>query len=82
MPSGYVITPFWTERASYVGFDPKKKQAPDFYVGFRKRVPVTIRDLYPLRKVDKYIDVLGDTQVVSTLDANNGCWKMELAKTD
>ena len=43
---------------------------------------MTVRDAYPIPRMDECIDSQGDTKVFSTLDANSGYWQILIAPTD
>jgi len=40
---------------------------------------VTVRDVYPLPRMEDCIDFLGDAKAFSTLDCNSGHWKIPVA---
>lgn len=42
--------------------------------------PITARDYYPLPRMNKFIDSLGDSQVFSTRHANSGYWQIEFGQ--
>ena len=43
---------------------------------------MTVKDSYPLPKMDEYIDTLGDAKVFTTLDAFWGYWQIALSEKD
>lgn len=43
---------------------------------------VSTRDSYPLPQMDEYIDSLADANIISTIDANSGYWKIIVPKSD
>ena len=43
---------------------------------------VTIRDVYPLPRMDDYIDSLGEASVFTTLDCNSGYWQIPIREED
>ena len=77
-----VIEPTLTEWASPMFFVPKKDGTMQFCVDYRKLNAVTVRDSYPLLRMDECIDSLGDATVFTTLDCNNGYWQVEIAEKD
>ncbi len=50
---------------------PRSDKLP-FCIDFRKLNALTLRDSYPIPKMDECVDSLGDAHYVSTLDANKG----------
>jgi len=50
-----------------------------FCVDYRQLDEVTVRDVYPLPRMDDCIDFLGDAKVFSTLDCNSGYWRIPVA---
>jgi len=53
-----------------------------FCVDYRQLNEVTVRDVYPLPRMDDCIDILGDAKVFSTLDCNSGYWQIPVADKD
>ena len=43
---------------------------------------MTLKDTYPLPRMDECIDSLGDAQYFTTLDAYSGYWQMRIRKED
>ena len=77
-----VIEPAQSEWASPVVIVPKKGGDPRFCVDYRKLNAVTVRDSYPLPRMDECIDSLGDARVFTTLDALSGYWQIDIADED
>ncbi|CAN8061906.1 unnamed protein product [Agarophyton chilense] len=50
-----------------------------FCVDDRRLNSVTVRDSYPIPRMDECIDSLGDAQISTTLDANCGYWQVPVA---
>ena len=75
MLAAEVIEPAQSEWASPIVIAPKKDGTPRFCIDFGKLNEVTIRDSYPIPRMDDFIDSLGDSTVYSTLDANWGYWQ-------
>lgn len=67
-----------TEWASSVVFAPKKDGSLRFCVDHRRLNVMTVRDSYPIPKIDECIDSLGTAAIFSTLDANSGYWQIEM----
>ena len=77
-----IAEPATTEWASPIVFAPKKDGTLRFCVDYRRLNAMTIRDSYPIPRMDECIDSLGNAQVFSTLDANAGYWQVELDERD
>ena len=60
------------EWASPVVFFPKKDGTMRFCVDYRKLNAVTVRDSYPVPRMDESIDSLGEATIFTTLDCNSG----------
>jgi len=68
---GY-IEPSSAEWAFPVVLVPKPDRTMRFCVDHRQLNEGTVRDVYPLPRMDECIDFLGDAKVFSTLDCNSG----------
>lgn len=81
LPIGFIETveTYW---ASPLVFVVKKDGALRVYGDSCKMNEVTIWDLYPIARMYKCIDLLGDTTTFSILDANSGYWQVEMAEED
>jgi hypothetical protein len=77
-----VIEPAASEWASPVVLVPKPDGSMRFCVDYRKLNAITIRDTYPLPRMDECIDSLGDANVFTTLDCNSGYWQIPVAPDD
>jgi hypothetical protein len=53
-----------------------------FCIDYRMLNTVTVRDSYPLPRMDECIDSLGDASVFSTLDCNSGYWQITVSPDD
>ena len=71
-----------SEWAAPVVFAPKKDGSLRFCIDYRRLNALTIRDSYPIPRMDECIDSLGDATVFSTLDANAGYWHIPLHAED
>ena len=66
-----VIEPSSAEWAFPVVLVPKPDGTMRFCVEYRRLDEVTVRHVYPLPRMDDFIDFLGDAMVFSTLDCNS-----------
>ena len=77
-----VIAPSNAEWASPVILVPKPDGSLRFCVDYRKLNSITVRDSYPMPRMDECIDSLGSATVFSTLDCNSGYWQLPVAEED
>jgi len=77
-----VIEPSSAEWAFPVVLVPKPDGTMRFCVDYRQLNEMTVRDVYPLPRMDDCIDFLGDAKVFSTLDCNSGYWQIPVADED
>ena len=77
-----VIVPSQSAWASPVVIVPKQDGTPRFCVDYRRLNSVTVRDSYPLPRMDDCIDSLGEAAVFTTLDANSGYWQVPIREED
>ena len=77
-----VIEPSNSEWASPVLFAPKKDGRLRFCIDYRRLNTMTVKDSYPLPRMDECIDTLGDARIFTTLDAFNGYWQINVPKED
>ena len=82
MLNACVIAPSNAEWASPVVFVPKPDGSLRFCVDYRKLNSITVRDSYPMPRMDECIDSLGSANVFSTLDCNSGYWQLPVADED
>ena len=55
------------------------KQEYRFCIDFRKLDQVTVKDSYPLPRIDDTVDALGGAKFFTTLDLAVGYWQIPLA---
>lgn len=58
-----VIEPATTEWESPLVLVPKKEGTLNFFVEYRKLNSVTIRDSYPIQRMDEWIESLGEASI-------------------
>jgi len=77
-----VIEPSTSEWASPVVLFPKTDGCTRFCNDYRQLNDRTVRDTYPLPRMDDCVDYFGDARFSSTLDCNVGYWQIPVAKED
>ncbi|CAF0782545.1 unnamed protein product [Didymodactylos carnosus] len=73
-----VAEPSFGPCASPVTFVPKKNGTLRFCIDFRKLNEVTIKDTYPIPRIDDTLDTLKGAKYFNTLDLSSGFWQVEL----
>jgi hypothetical protein len=71
-----------SEWSSPVVLVAKRDGGMRFSVDYRKLTNISERDVYPLPRLDEWIDSLGDAVVYSTLDSNSGYWQVSMNPDD
>ena len=77
-----VIEPSASPWSSCIVLVKKKDGSTRFCVDYRKLNEVTIRDAYPLPRVDSCLDSLSGAKWFSSLDLNSGFWQIAMADQD
>jgi hypothetical protein len=76
------IEPATSEWASPIVLVAKPDGSTRFCVEYRKLNAITVRDSYPLPRMDECIDSLGDANIFTTLDCNSGYWQITVRPED
>ena len=74
-----VIRPSSSPYASPILLVPKKDGTIRFCIDYRKLNAVTIKDRWPLPRIQDIFDQLGGSRFFSTLDMRSGYWQVPLA---
>lgn len=82
MPRLNVTEPAKSEWESLIVLVPSKEGLLRFCVDYRKLNDVTIRDAYPIQRMDDGLGSLGKVHVFFILDSNSGYWQIEIDDRD
>jgi Reverse transcriptase (RNA-dependent DNA polymerase) len=77
-----VIEPTTSEWDIPVVLVPKADGSMRFCFDYRRLNALTVRDSYPLPRMEECIDSLGDAKIFSTLDCNSGYWQIPVHPDD
>ncbi len=77
-----VNEPAMSEWTSPVVLLPETDGTPRFCEDYRKLIAKTIRDSYPIPRIDYCIDSSRGTKMFSTLYCNSGYWKIPTTEED
>jgi len=76
------IKPSQSEWSFPVVMVPKPDGFPRFCVDYRRLNDVSVKDTYPLSRMDDCIEFLGEASVFSMLECNSGYWQIPVAVED
>ena len=77
-----VIQPSSSPWSSGIVMVQKKDGTKRFCVDYRRMNDVTIKDAYPLPRIDDSLDQLSGAEWFSSLDLNSGYWQVEVNEED
>jgi Reverse transcriptase (RNA-dependent DNA polymerase) len=77
-----VIESATSEWASPIVLVAKPDGSTRFCVDHRRVNAITVRNYYPLPRMDECIDSLGDAKIFTTLDCNSGYWQIPVRPED
>jgi len=77
-----VIEPSDAERSFPVVVVPKPGGHFRSCVDYRRLIERTVKDVYPIPKMDDFLDSFGNATVFSTLECNAGYWQIPVAAED
>ena len=73
-----IIRPSTSPWASPVILVKKKDETDRLVVDFGRLKPVTLKDSYPLPRIEDALDAVNGTQYFSYVDLMNGFWQVEM----
>ena len=77
-----VVKPSCSEWASPVVLVRKKDGTVRWCIDYRKLNDVTVKDAYPLPRIDTCLDCLAGARLFSTLDLQSGYWQIAMDEKD
>ena len=82
MVDKHICSPSNSPWASPVVLIPKKDGTVRFCVDYRRLNQLTVRDVYPLPRIEDCLSALGGNQYFSSLDLASGYWQIQMAEKD
>lgn len=73
-----IIEPCNSPYAAPVTLQPKKDGSLRFCIDFRQLNAVTIRDVYPIPRIDDTLDQIQNAKYFTSMDLRSGFWQIEL----
>jgi hypothetical protein len=77
-----VTEPSASEWAAPIVLIPYPDGSLRFCINYRRLNEVTVKDYYPLPRMDDYLDSLGSFKNSTTFDTNIGYWQLDVSKDD
>ena len=77
-----IVVPSSLSWASPVVLVRKKDGSVHFCIDYRRLNEVTVKDAYPLPRIDMVLDCLSTARLFSTLDLQSGYWQLEMDPKD
>ncbi|CAF4396540.1 unnamed protein product [Rotaria sp. Silwood2] len=73
-----IIEPCASPYAAPITLQPKKDGSLRFCIDYRELNSITVRDVYPIPRIDDTLDQLQNAKYFSSMDLRSGFWQIEL----